>query len=164
MTENNDPWANLADSLGAAPGGEPSQKTQSRPVKPAKPVEAEKPASKDSTTEPTRTDWGGVANQLGVEGSKPSPSKPATTRASQKAESTPRVPDAEVQPRDDGFGAGLLDDGSSSPQPSSRPRRQSGERRRPAPRPRRSEDDSLQEAPRQQERSQERSRERQSHR
>ncbi|MBQ79290.1 MAG: hypothetical protein CMJ66_04465, partial [Planctomycetaceae bacterium] len=83
MTENNDPWANLADSLGAAPGGEPSQKTQSRPVKPAKPVEDEKPASKDSTTEPTRTDWGGVANQLGVEGSKPSPSKPATIRASQ---------------------------------------------------------------------------------
>ncbi len=150
MTENNDPWANLADSLGAAPGGEPSQKPQSRPVKPAKPAEAEKPASKDSTTEPTRTDWGGVADQLGVKGSKPAPSNPATNNASQKAEPPPRVSDATSLPRDDGFGAGLLDDGSSSPRPSSRPQRQSGDRRRSAPRPRRSEDDSVQEAPRQQ--------------
>ena len=78
MTENNDPWANLADSLGAAPGGEPSQKPQSRPIKPSKPAEAEKPASKDSATEAPRTDWGGVADQLGIEGSKPAPSKPAT--------------------------------------------------------------------------------------
>ena len=160
MTENNDPWANLADSLGAAPGGEPSQKPQSRPIKPAKPAEAEKPVNKDSATEAPRTDWGGVADQLGIEGSKPAPSKPTTNSESQKAEPTPRVSDAESQPRDDGFGAGLLDDGASSPRRSSRPRSQNGERRKSAPRPRRSEDDSVQEAPRQRERSQERSQDR----
>ena len=160
MTENNDPWANLADSLGAAPGGEPSQKPQSRPIKPSKPAEAEKPASKDSATEAPRTDWGGVADQLGIEGSKPAPSKPATNRASQKSEPAPRVSDAESQPRDDGFGAGLLDDGAPTPRRSSRPRSQNGERRKSAPRPRRSEDDSVQEAPRQRERSQDRSEER----
>ena len=160
MTENNDPWANLADSLGAAPGGEPSQKPQSRPIKPSKPAEAEKPASKDSATEAPRTDWGGVADQLGIEGSKPAPSKPATNRASQKSEPAPRVSDAESQPRDDGFGAGLLDDGAPTPRRSSRPRSQNGERRKSAPRPHRSEDDSVQEAPRQRERSQDRSEDR----
>ena len=160
MTENNDPWANLADSLGAASGGEPPQQSQNRPAKPSKPAEAEKPASKDSATEPTRTDWGGVADQLGIEGSKPAPSKPAANRASQKAEPTPRVSDTESQPRDDGFGAGLLDDGAPSPRRSSRPRSQNSERRKPASRPPRSEDDSVQEAPRQQERSQERGQDR----
>ena len=67
MTENNDPWANLADSLGAAPGAEPSQKPQSRPVKPRKPSEADKPANEAPAAETSQTDWGGVADQLGIE-------------------------------------------------------------------------------------------------
>ena len=76
MTENNDPWANLADSLGAAPGGEPSQKPQSRPVKPSKPAEADKPANEAPAAETSQTDWGGVADQLGIESSVPASPKP----------------------------------------------------------------------------------------
>ena len=69
MTENNDPWANLADTLGAAPGGEPPQQPQRRPAKPSKPAEAEKPVNEAPAAETSQTDWGGVADQLGIQSS-----------------------------------------------------------------------------------------------
>ena len=115
MTENNDPWANLADSLGAAPGGEPSQKPQHRPVKPSKPAEADKPANEAPAAETSQTDWGGVADQLGIESSAPASPKPTRESTPRRAEPAPQPPQAERPPVDDGFGAGLLDDGGVAP-------------------------------------------------
>ena len=155
MTENNDPWANLADSLGAAPGGEPSQKPQSRPVKPSKPAEADKPANEAFAAETSQTDWGGVANQLGIESSVPASPKPTRERTPRRAEPAPQPPQAERPPVDDGFGAGLLDDGGAVPQRSSRPPRRSNERPRRASRPARSDDDERQTTPSRNDRSQE---------
>ena len=111
MTENNDPWANLADTLGAAPGGEPPQQPQRRPAKPSKPAETEKPVNEAPAAETSQTDWSGVADQLGIQSSAPASPKPSKERAPREADRAPQPPEAERQPVDDGFGAGLLDDG-----------------------------------------------------
>ena len=141
MTENNDPWADLADSLGAAPGGEPAQKQQSRPVKPSKPAEAEKPANESPAAKTSQTDWGGVADQLGMEPALPASPMPARKKTVRDAEPAMQPPQAERPPVDDGFGAGLLDDGGSTPHRSSRPPRRSNERPRRSSRPAKSDND-----------------------
>jgi len=155
MTENNDPWANLADSLGAAPGGEPAQKPQRPPVKPSRRVEAEKPAHEVPADKTSQTDWGGVADQLGIEPSSPASPKPPRKRPSREAEPAPQPPQAERPPVDDGFGAGLLDDGGAAPQRSSRPPRRSNDRPRQSSRPARSDDDERQTTPSRNDRTQE---------
>ena len=155
MTENNDPWANLADSLGAAPGGEPSQKPQSRPAKPSRPAEAEKPVHETPAAETSQTDWGGVADQLGIQSSAPASPKPTQERTPREAEPAPQPPQAEHPPVNDGFGAGLLDDGGAAPQRSSRPPRRSNDRPRRPSRPTRSDDDERQTTPSRNDRSQE---------
>ena len=155
MTENNDPWANLADTLGAAPGGEPPQQPQRRPAKPSKPAEAEKPVNEAPAAETSQTDWGGVADQLGIQSSAPASPKPTKDRAPRESERAPQPPQAERPPVDDGFGAGLLDDGGSAPQRSSRPPRRSNDRPRRPSRPARSDDDERQATPSRNDRSQE---------
>ena len=155
MTENNDPWADLADSLGAAPGGEPAQKPQSRPAKPSKPAEAEKPANESLAAQTSQTDWGGVADQLGIEPSSPASPMPARKKTPRDAEPAPQPPQAERPPVDDGFGAGLLDDGGSTPQRSSRPPRRSNDRPRRSSRSARSDNDARQVMPSEHDRSQE---------
>jgi len=155
MTENNDPWANLADSLGAAPGGEPSQKPQHRPVKASKPAKADKPANETPAAETSQTDWGGVADQLGIESSSPVSSKPTSERSPRQAEPASQPPQTERPPVDDGFGAGLLDDGGGAPQRSSRPPRRSNVKPRRLSRPARSDDDDRQATPSRNDRSQE---------
>ncbi len=155
MTENNDPWANLADSLGAAPGGEPPQQPQRRPAKPSRPAEAEKPVHETPAAETSQTDWGGVADQLGIQSSTPASPKPTQERTPREAEPAPQPPQAEHPPVDDGFGAGLLDDGGAATQRSSRPPRRSNDRPRRSSRPTRSDDDERQATPAQHNRSQE---------
>ena len=125
MTENNDPWANLADSLGAAPGGEPVQKTQQRAVKPSKPVETKKTGNETPAAKKSETDWGGLANQLGLESSAPVLPKPEKRVEQKDGRRAAPPPQADMPAVHDGFGAGLLDDGDSMPQPSSRPPRRS---------------------------------------
>ena len=155
MTENNDPWADLADSLGAAPGGESAQKPQGRPAKPSKPAEAEKPANESLAAKTPQTDWGGVADQLGIEPSSPASPMPARKKTPRDAEPAPQPPQAERPPVDDGFGAGLLDDGGSTPQRSSRPPRRSNDRPRRSSRPAQSDNDARQVMPSEHDRSQE---------
>ena len=147
MTENNDPWANLADTLGAAPGGEPPQQPQRRPAKPSKPAEAEKPVNETPAAETSQTDWGGVADQLGIQSSAPASPKPSKERAPREADRAPQPPQAERLPVDDGFGAGLLDDGGVAAPRSSRPPRRTNDRRRRSSRPARSDDDERQATP-----------------
>ena len=155
MTENNDPWADLADSLGAAPRGEPAQKPQSRPGKPRKPAEAAKPAKESPAAKTSQTDWGGVADQLGIEPSSPASPVPARKKTPRDAEPAPQPPQAERPPVDDGFGAGLLEDGGSTPQRSARPPGRSNERPRRSSRPARSDNDARQVTASEHDRSQE---------
>ena len=155
MTENNDPWANLADTLGAAPGGEPPQQPQRRPAKPSKPAKAEKPVNETPAAETSQTDWAGVADQLGIQSSAPASPKPSKERASKEADRAPQPPQAERLPVNDGFGAGLLDDGGVAPPPSSRPPRRTNDRPRRSSRPARSDDDERQSTPSRNDRSQE---------
>lgn len=155
MTENNDPWANLADTLGAAPGGEPPQQPQRRPAKPSKPAKAEKPVNETPAAETSQTDWAGVADQLGIQSSAPASPKPSKERASKEADRAPQPPQAERLPVNDGFGAGLLDDGGVAPPPSSRPPRRTNDRPRRSSRPARSDDDERQLTPSRNDRSQE---------
>lgn len=147
MTENNDPWANLADSLGAAPGGEPVQKTQQRAVKPSKPVETKKTGNETPAAKKSETDWGGLANQLGLESSAPVLPKPEKRVEQKDGRRAAPPPQADMPAVHDGFGAGLLDDGDSMPQPSSRPPRRSNDKPRQSSRPPRSNNDVEQETP-----------------
>ena len=147
MTENNDPWANLADSLGAAPGGEPVQKPQQRVVKPSKPVETKKPGNETPAAKKSETDWGGLANQLGLESSAPELPKPEKRVEQKDGRRTAPPPQADIPAVNDGFGAGLLDDGDSMPQPSSRPPRRSNDKPRQSSRPPRSNNDVEEENP-----------------
>lgn len=155
MTENNDPWANLADTLGAAPGGEPPQQPQRRPAKPSKPAEAEKPVNEAPAAETSQTDWGGVADQLGIQSSASAAPEPTKKKTPREAHRAPQPPQAERLPVDDGFGAGLLDDGGVAPPRSSRPPRRSNDRPRRSSRPARSDDNERQATPSRNDRSQE---------
>ena len=147
MTENNDPWANLADSLGAGFRGEPVQKTQQRVVKPSKPVETKKTGTKLPLPKKSETDWGGLANQLGLESSAPVLPKPEKRVEQKDGRRAAPPPQADMPAVHDGFGAGLLDDGDSMPQPSSRPPRRSNDKPRQSSRPPRSNNDVEQETP-----------------
>ena len=147
MTENNDPWANLADSLGAAPGGEPVQKPQQRAAKPSKPAEIKKPANETPAAKKSETDWGGLADQLGLESSAAVSPKPERRVEPKESGRAAPPPQADIPAVLDGFGAGLLDDGDSVPQPSSRPPRRSTDTPRQSYRPPRSHIDVEQEAP-----------------
>ena len=147
MTENNDPWANLADSLGAAPEGEPIQKPQHRPVTPLKPTETKKPGNETPAAKKSETDWGGLANQLGLESSAPVAPKPEWRSEPKESGRAAPPPQADSPPINDGFGAGLLDDVDSMPQHSSRPPRRSNDTQSRSSRPPRFDKNVEQETP-----------------
>ena len=65
-----DPWASLAESLGATPANEPSKPAASRPPQAAsKP----KPPRQMPPTKPASGNWDQLASELGVAGSNDSP-------------------------------------------------------------------------------------------
>lgn len=76
MTSDKDPWADLAEKLGAAPGHEPAPPSPAQPERPRPTPEAPKPRQEA----PRSTDWGGLAENLGVESrpeSRPEPRRQA---------------------------------------------------------------------------------------
>ena len=74
MTSERDPWADLAESLGASPGAEPQPP---RAVEPPRPRPAQQP-SRPRTQAATGGDWDGLAsNLLGVDGDRPAASEPS---------------------------------------------------------------------------------------
>ena len=74
MTSERDPWADLAESLGASPGAEPQHP---RAVEPPRPRPAKQP-SRPRPQAATGGDWDGLAsNLLGVDGDRPAASEPS---------------------------------------------------------------------------------------
>jgi ribonuclease E len=73
MSADKDPWADLAESLGAASGQEPTRPQQPAPTPPRQPPRA--------TTKPARPapagggDWGSLAADLGLEAAQESPAR-----------------------------------------------------------------------------------------
>lgn len=64
MTSERDPWADLADSLGATPGAEPQPP---RAAEPPRPRPTQQPARPHSRPTPAG-DWDALASDLGIEG------------------------------------------------------------------------------------------------
>ena len=128
MSEQQDPWADLADSLGAKPGSEPSPQPAPRPA-PPKPERSARPANQRSK----ETSWANVADDLGV--SKPAgqvkpedsaPPSPAARPAVPQSE-TPKPPPTSSA---GGFGAGLLGDEPAASPPRTPSRRPASNRSR----------------------------------
>ena len=81
--QKNDPWANLAESLGAKPAATPAAERVSRPAASAPPTPARPPQKprEDRPAAAVRSDWGGLASSLGVEPTAES-APPQTSRPS----------------------------------------------------------------------------------
>jgi hypothetical protein len=90
MTSERDPWADLAESLGATPNAEPQPPQAAEPPRPKPAPQPAQPRPRPATT----GDWDGLASDLGVEGGRTAGSEPP--RPSQEA-SPPRRP-AEDRP------------------------------------------------------------------
>jgi hypothetical protein len=86
----NDPWANLAESLGAKPAPKPAAKPAAEPAAaaPATPPRPPQKPREERPAAPVRSDWGGLASTLGLEptasppASKPQPAAPRPPVAS----------------------------------------------------------------------------------
>lgn len=118
-TDPHDPWASLAESLGALPANDAPRPPVARPQPPAP-----KPRQESLQPKPTATtgDWDSLASELGVPGgAAPPPPRPAA----RPAEPAPRVPSTPEQE----FGTERRrDDGGSRAE---RPPRRFDEDRRP---------------------------------
>lgn len=75
--QKNDPWANLADALGAKPVAKPVTKPATPPeaVTPPTPARSTQKPRDEKPAPAVRSDWGGLASALGLEPA--SESKPA---------------------------------------------------------------------------------------
>lgn len=110
MTESNepkDPWADLAESLGAEPAADTPPPAARPSPPPAKPAPSRAPAARPAK----KADWNDVAGSLGLppaaaETTAPPPPPPAPS---------PQRPATPVS--SGGFGAGLLDEQSPSREP-----------------------------------------------
>ena len=112
-----DPWASLAESLGAAPSSEPSPP---RPAQPARPAARPRTEPKPRPATPAGGDWDALASDLGVAGSPAETPRPAPPRheggdRSPRAERSAERPavervrhdhDDEVAPRSHAAGGG----------------------------------------------------------
>jgi hypothetical protein len=102
--QKNDPWANLAESLGAKPAATPAAERVSRPAASAPPTPARPPQKprEDRPAAAVRSDWGGLASSLGVEptaeSAPPQTSRPQPPVPQPPASPAPRATD-EPQPR-----------------------------------------------------------------
>ena len=93
----NDPWADLAESLGAKPVAKPADEPASRPAA-STPSTPARPPQKPREVKPAsapRSDWGDLASSLGLEPSKEPPATPPPSRPQPIAAQAPR---ASVEP------------------------------------------------------------------
>ena len=91
--QKKDPWANLAESLGAKPVAKPADESASRPAA-ATPSTPARPPQKPRETKPAsaaRSDWGGLASSLGLEPSKEPPASSTPSRPQPPAAQAPRA-------------------------------------------------------------------------
>jgi len=82
----NDPWANLADSLGAKPVAKPASPPAA--ATPPAPARAPQKAREEKPTPAVRSDWGGLESALGLAPSG-EPKTPTTSSRSQPAKPLP---------------------------------------------------------------------------
>jgi len=77
-SEHNDPWASLADTLGAKP---PAASPTPPPAKPTAPPAARQPQKPKPPVKPAaQADWGDLASSLGLEPAAPRPATPPPAR------------------------------------------------------------------------------------
>ncbi|MFM8892290.1 MAG: hypothetical protein ACKOTB_11840 [Planctomycetia bacterium] len=78
--KNKDPWADLAESLGAKPASEP-QRPATPPAPPAGSASRQPPKARESRpTAQSGSDWGGLAASLGLEPTAEASPPPAVER------------------------------------------------------------------------------------
>jgi hypothetical protein len=80
--QKKDPWADLAESLGAKPAAKPGEEPTPRPVATTPPSARppQKPRVDRPATPAAQSDWGGLASSLGLEPAKEPPATPPPSR------------------------------------------------------------------------------------
>ena len=94
MTPEKDPWADLAESLGAAPSSEPQPQRSVPPSRPQPPPPTSRPRPRASGS-----DWEELASDLGIESGRPTAGEPSppTRESTPPRRSMERRPPREVQ-------------------------------------------------------------------